>query len=68
MVRRGWLLKTYYDKKLMQARIATGIKQENDRLDWLHPVGFLGGVKPSDKTEILTMDRAATRRAASSGR
>ena len=56
MVRRGWLLKTYYDKKLMQARIATGIKQENDRLDWLHPVGFLGRVKPSDKTEIFTMD------------
>src|SRR5262245_2574705 len=59
MVRRGYLLKTYYDEALMQARIKTGVRMENDRLDWLHPVGFLGRVKPDDKIEIFTMDTEA---------
>src|SRR5262245_22017647 len=56
ILRRGYLLKTYYDKKILQARIKTGVEIENDRLDWLHPVGFLGRVKPADKAEVLTMD------------
>ena len=59
MVRRGWLLKTYYDEKLLKARVKTGERIENDRLDWLHPVGFLGRVKPDDKVEIFTMDVGA---------
>jgi len=59
VLRRGYLLKTYYDKKIMQGRIKTGVEIENDRLDWLHPVGFLGRVKPGDKVEILTMDVGA---------
>jgi hypothetical protein len=59
MVRRGWLLKTYYDHMIMEARVQTGEKIENDRLDWLHPVGFLGRVKPSKKTEIFTVDVGA---------
>jgi len=56
MTRRGWLLKTYYDKKIMQAKVKTGEKIENDRLDIAHPVGFLGRNKPGDKVEVLTMD------------
>ena len=56
MVARGYLLKTYYDKKLLQARVKTGVRVENDRLDWLNPVGFLGRVKPDPHVEIFTMD------------
>src|SRR4051794_24156710 len=56
MLRRGYLKKTYYDKKILQARICTGVEDENDRLDVLHPVGYLGRVKPGSKVEIFTMD------------
>lgn len=56
ILRRGYLMKTYYDKKLMQARIKTGDGIENDRLDIMHPVGFLGRVKEDEKAEVFTMD------------
>ena len=59
MIRRGYLKKTYYDKKILQARINTGVENENDRLEWLHPVGYLGRVKPGPKVEIFTMDVGA---------
>lgn len=56
VLRRGYLLKTYYDKKLMQARFKTGEKIENDKIDIMHPVGFLGRVAPGDKVEVFSMD------------
>jgi cytoskeletal protein CcmA (bactofilin family) len=56
VVRRGYLVKTYYDKKLMQARIKTGHGIENDRIDIMHPVGYLGRVQADDKAEVFTMD------------
>jgi len=59
MTRRGWLLKTYNDGKLLRARVKTGEKLENDQLDVIHPVGYVAHVAPSDKTEILTMDVGA---------
>src|SRR5262245_11644431 len=40
----------------MQGRVKTGHQIENDRLDIIHPVGFLGRVAPGDKVEIFTMD------------
>ena len=39
--RRGYLQKTYYDKKLMQAKFSTGQNNTNDRIDILQPAGFL---------------------------
>jgi len=59
MTRRGWLLKTYNDGKMLKARVKTGEKIENDKLDVIHPVGYVAHVAPSDKTEILTMDVGA---------
>jgi hypothetical protein len=56
VIRRGYLVKTYYDKKLMQARIKTGHGMENDRIDIMHPVGYLGRVQADDKAEVFTMD------------
>jgi hypothetical protein len=56
MSRRGWLVKTYYDKKLMQVRFKTGEKLENDRIDLVQPAGFLGRTKPNDKVEVISMD------------
>ena len=56
VLRRGYLLKTYYDKKLMQARFKTGERIENDKIDIMHPVGFLGRVAPGDKVEVFSMD------------
>jgi phage baseplate assembly protein gpV len=54
--RRGYLQKTYYDKKLMQSRFATGEKNQNDRIDIIQPAGFLGRHPPGEKTEIVTSD------------
>jgi hypothetical protein len=56
MVRRGYLLKTYYDQKLMQGRFKTGVEIENDRIDIMHPVGFLGRVAPGEKVEMFSTD------------
>src|SRR5215813_7927715 len=56
ITRRGWLLKTYNDKKMLRARIKTGEKIENDQIDIIHPVGYVAHVAPSGKTEVLTMD------------
>jgi hypothetical protein len=54
--RRGYLQKTYYDKKLMQVRFSTGEKNQNDRIDIIQPAGFLGRHPPGEKTEIVTND------------
>lgn len=56
MVRRGWLLKTYNDEKMLRGRVKTGEKVENDQIDIVHPVGLVSHVKASDKHEVLTMD------------
>jgi len=56
LIRRGWLLKTYYDEKILKARVKTNEVIENDKLDVLHPVGYIGRVKPAEKVEIFTMD------------
>jgi hypothetical protein len=56
MVRRGYLLKVYNDKKILRARCKTGDELENDKLDIMHPVGYVAHVKPSEKTELITMD------------
>lgn len=54
--RRGYLQKTYYDKKLMQAKFSTGEKNTNDRIDIVQPAGFLGRHPPGEKTELVTND------------
>jgi len=59
ITRRGYLLKTYNDGKILKARVKTGEKIENDQLDVIHPVGYVAHVAPSEKTEILTMDVGA---------
>lgn len=59
MTRRGWLLKTYNDGKLLTARVKLGAKQENDDIDILQPVGLNAHVKPSDKVEVFSMDVGA---------
>src|SRR5215468_5427234 len=54
--RRGYLLKTYNDKKILRGRVKMGEKIGNDELDILHPVGYVAHVKHSEKTEVITMD------------
>lgn len=59
MVRRGYLLATYNDGKLLKARVRTGVDIENDYLDVVQPVGFSAHVAPGPKTEVLTLDVGA---------
>jgi len=59
MTRRGWLLKTYNDRKMLTARVQTGEKIQNDRLDVIHPVGYVAHTPPGDNTEVITMDVGA---------
>jgi hypothetical protein len=59
VIRRGYLLKTYNDGKLLRARVKMGHQIENDKLDVLHPVGYVAHVKPSEKTEVFTIDVGA---------
>lgn len=59
MSRRGWLIKTYNDKKMLRGRVKTGEKIENDELDIVHPVGFVAHVEASGKHEVLTQDIGA---------
>jgi len=54
--KRGYLKKVYNDGKLLKGRVITGDGIENDKLDIVHPVGYVAHVKPSEKTEIITMD------------
>lgn len=56
LTRRGYLLKTYNDGKILRARVKSGDGIENDKLDVVHPVGYVAHVKASEKTEIITMD------------
>lgn len=56
MVRRGYLKKVYNDKKILQGRVLTGDGIENDKLDIIHPIGYIAHVKPTEKTEVLTLD------------
>src|SRR5215471_8717918 len=56
MVRRGWMKKTYNDKKMLAGKVQSAEKIINDELDILHPVGFVAHVKPSEKCEAITMD------------
>ena len=56
MARRGYLKKIYNDGKLLKARVVTGNGMENDKLDVVHPVGYVAHVKPSDKAEVITLD------------
>jgi hypothetical protein len=56
VMRRGYLIKTYNDGKILRARIKTGVAIENDKIDVLHPVGYIAHVKPSEKHEVFTMD------------
>jgi phage gp45-like len=56
MLRRGYLLKTYNDGKILKGRVKTGDAIENDKLDIVHPVGYVSHVKASEKTEVITAD------------
>lgn len=56
MVRRGYLLKVYNDKKILRGRVKMGDAIENDKLDIIHPIGYIAHVKPTEKTEVLTID------------
>jgi len=59
VVRRGYLLKTYNDGKILRARVKMGEEMENDKIDILHPIGYIAHVKATDKTEVFTMDVGA---------
>lgn len=59
LVRRGYLLGTYNDGKILRARVKTGVDIENDRLDVIQPVGFSAHVAPGPGTEVLTLDVGA---------
>jgi len=56
MVRRGWLLKTYNDKKMLAGKVQSGEKIINDELDIIQPIGYNAHVKHDDKCEVMTMD------------
>lgn len=56
MMRRGWLLKTYNDKKMLRGKVQTAEKIINDEIDFLNPVGFVSHVKNDEKSECITMD------------
>jgi|GEM_PF-1675516 len=56
LTRRGYLLKTYNDGKILKARVKTGDGIENDKIDVVHPVGYVSHVKASKKTEVITLD------------
>ena len=56
LTRRGYLLKTYNDGKILKARVKTGDGIENDKIDVVHPVGYVSHVKASEKTEVITFD------------
>lgn len=57
-VRRGTLVQTYTDGKIMTARVRTGTgpEGENDRLEVIWPAGFIAHVPSGPGTEILTTD------------
>src|SRR5262245_54973604 len=55
-VRRGYLQKTYYDKKIMQVRLSTGDKNTNDRAELMQPGSFTGRHPPGEKCETFTGD------------
>jgi hypothetical protein len=57
--RRGYLLKVYNSEKLLKVRFKTGVNIENDKIDWIHPVGYAANVKPSEKHEIIACDIGA---------
>jgi len=59
VIRRGYLKKTYNDGKILRGRVKMGEEMENDKLDILHPIGYISHVKPTDKTEVFTMDVGA---------
>jgi len=59
VARRGYLLKTYNDGKILKARIRTAEGIENDKLDIVHPVGYVAHVAASEKTEVITLDIGA---------
>lgn len=56
MIRRGYLVKTYTDGMLMQARVKTGDGIENDKIDVMHPAGFSSHWPAGNKTEVITAD------------
>ena len=56
MTRRGWLLKVDNQEKMLRGRVKMGEHIENDGLDIIQPVCLNAHVKPSEKTEILTLD------------
>jgi phage baseplate assembly protein gpV len=54
--RRGYLQKTYGDKKMQHVRLSTGHQNTNDKIEHVQPAGFLGRHAPGEKVEILTKD------------
>lgn len=56
MVRRGYLLATYSDGKMLQARVKTGVGIENDKIDIMQPVGFASRLPAGPKVEVITAD------------
>lgn len=56
MIRRGYLLETYSDGKLMKGRVKTGVGIENDKIDIVHPVGYVSRLPAGEKVEVITVD------------
>lgn len=56
MIRRGYLLGTNTDNKLMRGRVRTGDGIENDNLDIVQPVGFASRLPSGPKVEVITAD------------
>jgi len=59
VIRRGYLKKTYNDKKMLKGRTILGEEIESDDIDIVHPVGLVSHVKPGDKCETLSCDVGA---------
>ena len=56
MIRRGYLVATYTDGKLMKGRVKTGVDIENDKVDIVHPVGYASHIPSGEKVEVITAD------------
>src|SRR5215831_838926 len=59
VIRRGYLKKTYNDKKMLKGRTILGEEIESDDIDIVHPVGYVSHVKPGEKCETLSCDVGA---------
>lgn len=56
VIRRGYLLSTNAEGKLLRGRVKTGDGIENSDIDIMHPAGFISRLKAGPKVEVITAD------------